>query len=114
VRPFCQGDEIFFLLLVIPEKGEHCADDAGVKRQCEPCRCAGPGDFLHDDGMGQKIRAGAPVRLGKGNSHPPPGGEFPEQLGGVATALVDLGGNGIDVLPGKFADVVADEFLFLG
>jgi len=30
-----------------------------------------------------------------------------------AAVLVDLGGDGIDVLRGKFPDVFADEFLFL-
>ncbi len=64
--------------------------------------------------MGHKVRAGAAIFCWKGDPHPAPGAELPEQLHRVAAVLVDFRGDGIDVLCGKFPYVFADELLFLG
>jgi hypothetical protein len=102
------------LLVFSAEEVDQHAGDPHVDRHGEPRRRARAREFLHDDGVGQVVGAGAAVLRRDGDPHPAALGELLEEIGRMAFLLVDLRGDGLHVLHAEFPDVFADEFLFLG
>jgi len=71
------------------------------------------GQLFHAHGVGQHVGAGAAILLGEVNAHHAQLGHLLDGLHGEALFLIDLGGQGLDLVLREIAVHLANEQLFL-